>query len=1372
MHPVIRWILLYLLAFSPLAASKALTVQQVPEPLKPWIDWVLIDQGDLACPSHYNNSSDEKICAWPGGLNLDLQTDKGSFVITWKIFQESRVSLPGNSEHWPQNVIVNQKPGLVMDNDGTPIMKLQPGLHQISGDFFWDSLPENLQIPAEVGLVSLHINGRNIGSPTIKEGQLWLKQSDTGQTRAADSQNNLDIQVFRRIIDEVPLQIQTHLELEVSGQQRELRLPKPLPDGFIPIKLDSALPARLEADGSLLLQLRPGRWQLDLLSRHTSEINQLALPANTSEWPDTEIWVFDARPALRVVEVADISALDASQTNLPEDWKALPAYKISAEQGMTLKIIRRGDPEPEPNRLSLHRQLWLDFSGKAYTANDHITGTMSRDWRLNALPETQLGRVTLDGNNQLITKQTGQTSGGEKPGVEVRKGQINLEADSRIADHAHRLSAVGWAQNFQSVTSELNLPPGWRLLAVSGVDNVPDSWISRWTLLDFFMVLIAALASSHLWSKGWGIFTLVSLALIWHEAEAPHFIWLNILAATALVKVLANTKFLGYMQMYRNICWLILCLLTLPFMVSQLRIGLYPQLERDAWVFPSSTESADALPVAGDVAVSPAPATPAPMFTRSLKKSEMTDAPSRYALAEQDGYSTMENRIDPKAQVQTGPGLPQWQWQKIFLSWNGAVDAGQQINLWLLSPTLNLLLSFIRVILVSMLALLMFGVLEKLLLKFKPATTLIICLLAMPLLSVPDTSYADFPDQTMLDNLKNQLLEPPDCAPSCAQISQMQLKLTEQELNINLQIHAEVSVAVPLPTGSELWFPTRVLVNGENAQGLYRDEQGLWLQLNPGVHQVSLSSPAPGLSKFTLPFPLIPKHASVNSTGWEVLGLQENGRMAEQLQFLRKAAATNTAHASATAEMPNQQLPAFVRIERRLQLGLDWRVINTAIKISPLDSAVLLSVPLLPGESVTTANVRVKSAQIEVNLPAGITVFQWQSSLEKTADIHLLAGQNPQWIEIWEADISPIWHMESTGIAMIHAYSSSQWLPEWHPWPGEELTLNITRPESVAGQSLTIDNSRLSITPGQRSQESTLNFSLRSSLGGLHSIFLPEQAVLQTVTINGQSQPLRMEGKKLTFPIHPGKQEIAVNWQQATGIGNIFSTPAVDLQLESVNSSLNMMLGEDRWVLLTLGPDFGPAVLFWGVILVIALLAAGLCLIPLTPLNYSKWLLLLLGMSQIGWEATLLVIGWLMLLSWRNQFNLNHRPNYFNMLQVILAGLTLIALGLLFLAVEQGLLGSPEMQIAGNQSTAFNLNWYQDRAPAILPTATVISVPLIVYRLLMLGWSLWLALSLLNWLKWGWGCYSNRGLWLKFEKPAKAKKTENTVVKQGDGPKV
>jgi len=175
-------------------------------------------------------------------------------------------------------------------------------------------------------------------------------------------------------------------------------------------------------------------------------------------------------------------------------------------------------------------------------------------------------------------------------------------------------------------------------------------------------------------------------------------------------------------------------------------------------------------------------------------------------------------------------------------------------------------------------------------------------------------------------------------------------------------------------------------------------------------------------------------------------------------------------------------------------------------------------------------------------------------------------------------------------------------------------------------------------------------------------------------------------------------------------------------------------------------------VLFWGVLIVIVLLSWGLGKIPLTPLKHWQWFLLLIGLSQIPIETALIVIAWLMLLGWRSG-KAAADIRYFNGLQVLLGGLTLLSLAVLFFAVSHGLLNAPDMLITGNQSSTYSLNWYQDRSAALLPQATVISVPLKVYRLLMLAWSLWLAVSLLNWLKWGWMCFANGGFWRK--KPAK-----------------
>jgi len=1367
--PRLVFMFLFIALWPPAMPAKPLALDQVPEPLKPWLGWVLEERPGQDCPFRFHSFSDKR-CMWPSQLRLDLTRQKGRFASLWHAYGEGWVSLPGDNKHWPQKVSVNGKPALVMDRNGVPSVWLSASGKQgagfwINGEFYWDSIPDNLKLPGDTGLIDLSINGEGIATATLRSGQLWLKASETGQTKPEQVQNSVDVQVFRKITDSVPMQVQTRLVLDVSGNQREVKLPNVLPGQFVPLSLTSPLPARLEPDGPLLVQLRPGTWQIDVVSRNVQELPQLPLPAAPAttpevKWPRSELWVFEAQPNLRVVEIEQLASVDASQTNLPQEWQSLPAYSIGPGQAMAFKVIRRGDPNPEPNQLSLKRTLWLDFDGAGYTVNDSITGEMKRGWRLNALPTMQLGQVTLDGDNQLVTLEPGTL----KQGVEVRKGRLALDADSRLKGPVATLSAVGWEQSFNRVHAELNLPPGWRLLAASGVDNVPDSWVSRWTLLDLFLVLIAALATARLWNYFWGGLALATLVLIWHEPDSPHFVWLNILAATALLRVLPEGKLRLVLARYRQLCWLALVLIALPFMVAQVRTGLYPQLDMSWWAAgPESRmrmqeEAAlmhgkseiDAFDLAGQAK----PAGEMGAQGQAMVKKHMgrdgayPASPEGYSSSYHQKHDSLE-RIEPNAKVQTGPGLPQWQWRKVVLSWNGSVDAQQQLRLWYLSPTQTLLMNFLRVVLITLLALLMFGLAEKwppTSFRFRLTPSCWLGLLLLPLLAVPyGNVHANYPSQKLLAELRERLAEtePPECGDSCAAIQSMQLNITEQVLEINLEIHAQAQVFLPIPADYGQWFPNQVTDNGVPATGLYRGDNALWIALAEGAHRVALRGATPRLSKFTLPLPLKPKHVAVASSGWTVLGLQENGWADDQLQFTRSGDNRQQTKASLEPGL----LPPFARIERTLRLGLDWRVHTRVARVSPADSALVLKVPLLPREAVTSPNIRVKDGLVEVNLPAQQQSLEWQSTLEKSDKIVLTAPPAEQWIEVWRADISPIWHVDAAGIAMMRLDSSEQWLPEWHPWPGETVTLALARPEAVAGQTMTIDSSELSMRPSQRSRDVSLTFLLRSSQGTQHALVLPTQAVLQSLEINGQSKPPNQQGTKLILPISPGRQNIALRWQEPTPLATLAQTPEIDLGLPSVDSRINVSFGDDRWVLFAFGPKLGPAVLFWSVLIVIAILAVGLGKVQLTPLQHWQWFLLLVGLSQVPMVMGGVVIAWLVALGWRGRQNQGIR--YFNGIQIGLAGLTLAALAVLFWAVTEGLLDSPDMRISGNHSSALDLNWYQDRSAAMLPVATVISVPLLAYRLLMLAWSLWLAVSLLEWLKWGWGCFASDGLWTK-----------------------
>jgi hypothetical protein len=173
----------------------------------------------------------------------------------------------------------------------------------------------------------------------------------------------------------------------------------------------------------------------------------------------------------------------------------------------------------------------------------------------------------------------------------------------------------------------------------------------------------------------------------------------------------------------------------------------------------------------------------------------------------------------------------------------------------------------------------------------------------------------------------------------------------------------------------------------------------------------------------------------------------------------------------------------------------------------------------------------------------------------------------------------------------------------------------------------------------------------------------------------------------------------------------------------------------------------GPAVLFWGVLVVILMISFGLGHARITPLKTQHWFLLGVGLSQAGVWAGLVVVGWLLALWARSKVPPQLPAWRHNAMQVGIAVLTLVALFALVDAIQRGLLGAPDMQIAGNGSTALELNWYQDRSDAIPPAAFVASVPVLYYKVLMLFWALWLANALLVWIKWGWQQFTNGGIW-------------------------
>ncbi|MBN2384849.1 hypothetical protein JXQ70_18405 [bacterium] len=1327
------------------ACAEAGEKPYVPPELEHWQEWVLHDRTGQLCPTSYNNGS-QYWCSWPAHLALNIGSESGEFQQSWLIFDAMWVSLPGDSGTWPEGVRVDGSPAAVINGENGPAIYLEAGEHKVSGRFFWKQRPEMLRIPESIGLVELTLDAKRIQAPVFDQGgRLWLQKT----TEVGSEQDRVELKVYRLVDDGIPVQITTRLHMQVSGRAREIKLADILLEGAQPMSISSPLPAMIGEGGIVQVQVRPGRWELDLVTRFAGPIEQLG-PIKGQYGP--EIWSFQAQNHLRMVNLIGVPAIDPGQTDLPETWKSMPAYMIEPGDTVTFKELRRGDPDPAPDRLSLHRTWWLDFKGSAFTIQDRITGTLSRQWYLTMNPPGTLGRVSVDGQDQLITVQ-GQD---KKPGIELRWGQVEITADSRIESRARVLQAIGWDHTMQTMTGTLNLPPGWRLITVTGVDNVPGTWFDRWTLLDFFLVLIISLAIFKLRNPSWGIIGLLTITLIFHEPGAPKLVWLHILAVLAILKVIPRGKFRYLVLCWGGAAFVFLLVVSIPFMVNQVRLGVYPQLEltQGSYQFEQAVsgqvmdelreeEMEKLVGVEGggeDMS----------FLTRS-KAAPSPQASYRYK-EEKRSWSTSDKQqavltLDPNALNQTGPGLPNWTWKSYRLTWNGPVDKDQQIRLWLLSPRINLVLAFVRVFL---LAVLMYGLIDmknwlpafKLGNHKQVALVLLLCLFG-PIVSVRADQV--YPPPELLNELADRLLKQPDCLPHCAHLPRLDLTVEKESLRLFIEVEAGAETAVPLPGSAESWLPEHVLIDNEPALGLARDSEGhLWVLVPDGVHTIIMLGDLDPDKVVQIPFVLKPKRATFSAQDWEVTGIHDDGRLETNIVL------TRLERDDQEREMSTGGLPPFLSVERLIHLGLTWQVDTTVTQLTPADVPISLNLPLLENESVVSEGFHVSSGSVQINIPPKVASTQFTSTLELSPAIQLKAPQSVPWVESWILDASPIWHCELAGIPIIHHQDQEgHWRPEWRPWPGEEVSITISRPQALPGQVTTIDAARLNWTPGLRFNNTALSLVIRTSRGGQHTVTLPPGSDLQSVKIDDLSQPIRLEGQELVLPLKPGQQTISIDWNEKNKSKAVLQPSKINVGDKAVNAQITIRMPHNRWILWTWGPQLGPAVLFWSYLVVVVIAAFVLGRTTFTPLRTYHWLLLGLGLTQVNPILALIIVGWLLVLGVRKKFPPAVSWFVFNLIQIFLVFWTFWALIGLYTAVERGLLGQPDMQIAGNGSTAYQLVWFQDRIEGNMPQPAVLSLPLWVYHVLMLVWALWLAYSLIQWLKWGWQAFSSGGSWQK-----------------------
>lgn len=1335
--------------------SQGLAEREIPKALQDWKDWATWEDKAIDCPRSYADKN-RSFCLWPTELALNITEKSGSFSFGVKLFHEEWVGLPGDTKKWPQKVRIDGKAVAVVERSGIPSVHLKTGSYRIDGTFQWPEVPQNIRIPNEIGMLRLKVNGEEVKAPKWdNSGVVWLKR-----TRSEEKDEKfLAAQVYRKLHDGIPMWLQTDVELSVSGKSREEDLGDILPEGWRLSTVRSPIPVAVNEEGRMKAQVRAGKWVIAVEAFRTDPAETLGYTQAMHPVAQEELVAFEADPTLRTIDVQNAPSVDVSLTTFPEKWRHLPVYQWKTATEMLLREKLRGAGIEEHHALHLRRELWLKENGSGYVYRDRIHGTQQKVWRLDTVKEQKLGRVQINGTGQLITKNP--ETGAE--GVEVRTRNLtNMEAVGKL-DRDKRVPAVGWNTDVDSLALRLHLPPGWRLFALFGPERVHGDWLTAWSLLDLFLLLIFSLSVFRLLGKTAGIVAFCGFALAYHEPDAPRYAWLLLLAPVALLRVVPQGKVRKLLTIVKYVALVILLSGLIPFTLSHIQSVLYPQLEPRGQQNASfaldefrAFESDGAADLEG-FAKAQEESTPSPLSlysSRSIMKRDVSKKAKFTYKQEQ-----LQNlAYDPKARIQTGPGVPAWKWRQVSCSWKGPVSSDQWLTPLLIPPLIQRLLTVITLgLLLWLLAILLEVRKWKISHSGKwirGATPLLILFF---LTAGTSLSRAEIPDKEILETLRTRLLEPADCYPHCAEIPLVVLQAKEEKIIFNAEVNAITQTSIPLPGRLPAWSPITVEVDGKRTTALRREDSYLWVFIPEGVHQVRVEGWLPQSKEWEWTFSLKPKRIEVEAPGWSVSGIRSDGTPEDQIFFARKEKAAEKKDAA----YDRKDFYPVVMVTRSLEIGLNWQVETTVSRLSASGKAVSLEIPSLQGEQILSSGVIVKEGRVQVRLGAGQKRFSWKSELAKAPEVILKAADTGKWVERWQLVTSPVWNVGFTGISPLYEPGKDSLSPVWRPWPGEEVKLTLDRPTAVNGPTMTVYRVNHNVHLGNRHRTSHLSLGLRCSLGEDFVVKLDEKAQVTSVKRKGQAVPIRREGDKLIIAAQPGEQQIEIEWKESKPLGISTGSGKVILPVESTNLTTTLTLPEDQWVLWACGPLRGPAVRFWGLLITVILIGYALGSLPRSPLSKGAWMLFGVGFTQLILPVAVIPVGCLFALAYRGTVTKEHWNRYgFNSMQIGLGLAAFISVLALIAMVAEGLLGAPEMFILGEGCYRTNLQWFQAESGPTLAEPGVLSVSLWYYRILMLLWALWLAHSLINWMKWGWKQFSTGGIWSN-EKPPKKENEED-----------
>lgn len=394
--------------------------------------------------------------------------------------------------------------------------------------------------------------------------------------------------------------------------------------------------------------------------------------------------------------------------------------------------------------------------------------------------------------------------------------------------------------------------------------------------------------------------------------------------------------------------------------------------------------------------------------------------------------------------------------------------------------------------------------------------------------------------------------------------------------------------------------------------------------------------------------------------------------------------------------------------------------------------------------SKLTKNIKINNNVLEINFFANEEII-FETKLKN--NIYNIKN-NTKYIQKINIHNDYLFSYEVLGGINYSNYSNNTWFI----FPDQEITINYKKLKTLDGNTIVVNKLEKNINKSQYNIIINYTYTINSSMGQDINIDFPKEYNVKEIFLNN----VKTYNNDKLF-ISNGINQLSFNLEKNDTFSLLYKIPEINLYsnkklipINNIESNINIEKFDNKFFVYSWGSDIYPSMYLIVIVLFLSIISYFLSKMPNTILNFNKWFIILLGVSQISIVAVVLTIILFTFISKKISKNytiesFKNTINSYNFIQLLFIILSLIVAHYFFSSMYYGLLSNGNSYIYGLNSNYSNLYFYS----YIPKQINILWFPSYIYNSVMFIWSFYVAINLINLSKYWWQALTTPAIFIK-----------------------